>query len=72
MSLPPKPSRYDRFVEREKAQNSFWKEQQKADQARQANTARLKALRLAKEAADKAAVEAAPVKPAPKRVRKAK
>lgn len=72
MSLPPKPSRYDRFVEREKAQNTFWKEQQKADQARHANTARLKALRLAKEASDKAAADAAPAKQAVKRARKEK
>lgn len=72
MAQPPKQSRTDRFIEREKAQDSFWKEQQKLEQARHANTARLKALRLAKEAAEKAAAEAEPAKAQTKAVRKAK
>ncbi len=66
MVPPNKPTRMDRFAEREQAQDLVRKEQLREQKARQENTVRLKALRLAKEAADKAAAEAAP-KPAPKK-----
>ena len=63
MSPSPKPTRAERLLEREKEQEVFWREQQKEETARHANTARLRALRLAKEAADKAAAEVPTEKP---------
>ncbi len=72
MPPPNKPTRIDRFAEREQAQDLIRKEQLREQKARQENTARLKALRLAKEAADKAAAEAAPKPKAKAAPRKAK
>ena len=53
-------------MQQSKAEDQFRVEQLKEQKARQENTARLKALRLAKEAADKAAADAIP-KPVPRK-----
>lgn len=60
MNTLTKLSTRARLQQRQEAHEGYVKEQLKVQQVRLENTARLKALRLAKEAADRAAGEAPP------------
>lgn len=66
MTTPTRRGTQAQAQQRRVAQEDYKQEQQKARLATLAKTARLKALRLAKEAAEKAASDTAP-KPAPRK-----